>query len=405
MPQYVIDAPGGGGKVPVNPDYVLSRNADRVVIRNFEGKIFEYPEAEDGTPLVTRAEGNRRAGAGLTARAVAGFSMTATMAQMVQRLRRAGIQTNVPKMVPENCESKPVRAGKIIAALKKTYPDAHCELNYSNPLELLIATILSAQCNDKQVNIVTEALFKKYRTAADYAQTQPGGIRAGDKAHRPLPQQGEKHPGLLPQTGRAAWRATCRIRWTELIELDGVGRKTANVVLGNAFNINCGIVVDTHVARLSGRLGLTREKTPEKIEQALMKLVPQAGLDAVQPLADLARPAALFRAQPGLPELRNSRSFVRASACRNCQRPGEHPDAQFMAAAAFRPRRIRAHNMALDAALLEAAPRLGRPVLRFYSWTEPAASFGYFQKYAEVERMTQIAAIGPAADGRRPGAA
>jgi endonuclease III len=140
---------------------------------------------------------------------------------------------------------------------------------------LLIATILSAQANDKQVNVVTSDLFKKYKTAADFANAAPaqfendirriGLYRNKDRniqaCCRALVAQ---HGGKVPQT------------MEELIALDGVGRKTANVVLGNAFNINCGVVVDTHVARLSGRLGLTREKTAEKIELALMKLVPQS---------------------------------------------------------------------------------------------------------------------------------
>ena len=177
-------------------------------------------------------------------------------------------------MPRESLQSLKVRTGKIIAGLKQTYPEAHCELNYSNPLELLIATILSAQCNDKQVNIVTEALFKKYRTAADYARAEPAAFQSEIKriglyrnkaksiqaACRALV---ERHGGKVPDS------------MVELIELAGVGRKTANVVLGNAFNINDGIVVDTHVVRLSFRLGLTREKTPEKIERALVKLVPQ----------------------------------------------------------------------------------------------------------------------------------
>ncbi|MEW6302406.1 MAG: endonuclease III [Verrucomicrobiota bacterium] len=166
------------------------------------------------------------------------------------------------------------RTQRIIAGLRQTYPDAHCELNYTNPLELLIATILSAQCTDKQVNIVTERLFQKYKTAADYAQAAPAdfendirriglyrnkakNIRAACRALV------ERHGGEVPRT------------LEELTHLDGVGRKTANVVLGNAFNVNVGVVVDTHVARLSQRLGLTCKKTPEKIEQALMKLVPQ----------------------------------------------------------------------------------------------------------------------------------
>ena len=176
-------------------------------------------------------------------------------------------------------ESNPAlrgRLGKIIAGLKRAYPDAHCELNFSNPLELLVATILSAQCNDKQVNIVTESLFRTYRTAADYANADAAGFeqeikRIGLYRNKAKHIRAcgrklvERHGGNVPDSLEA------------LIEFDGVGRKTANVVLGNAFNRNCGIVVDTHVARLSERLGLTRETTPEKIEQALMKLVPQDG--------------------------------------------------------------------------------------------------------------------------------
>src|SRR5438034_3926607 len=163
------------------------------------------------------------------------------------------------------------RLKKIIAGLKKAYPDAHCELNYSNPLELLIATILSAQCTDKRVNIVTADLFKKYRSAADYAAAPAaeleraimttGFFRNKTKSIKAACQAiMEKHGGQVPRT------------MEELLELGGVGRKTANVVLGNAFNVNVGIVVDTHVARLSQRLGLTREKDPQKIERQLMEL-------------------------------------------------------------------------------------------------------------------------------------
>jgi endonuclease-3 len=142
------------------------------------------------------------------------------------------------------------------------------------PLELLVATILSAQCTDVQVNKVTPALFKKYRTARDYAESNPaeleqdlkaiGLYRAKAKNIRLAGQMlVEKHSGEVPQTIE------------ELVELPGVGRKTANVVLGNAFGENIGVVVDTHVARLSARLGLTTEIDPKKIEPALMKLVPQ----------------------------------------------------------------------------------------------------------------------------------
>jgi endonuclease-3 len=177
-------------------------------------------------------------------------------------------------MARESNQALQARTKKIIGALKKTYPDAHCELNYSNPLELLIATILSAQCTDKRVNIVTESLFKKYRSAEDFAKADISELEEAIRSTGFYKNKArnikaacrdivDKHGGKVPRT------------MEELMELGGVGRKTANVVLGNAFDINVGVVVDTHVARLSARLGLMREKTPEKIEQALMKLVPQ----------------------------------------------------------------------------------------------------------------------------------
>ena len=177
-------------------------------------------------------------------------------------------------MPRETKEAKAARVKKIIAGLKKAYPDAHCELNYSNPLELLIATILSAQCTDKRVNLVTADLFKKYRSAADYAAASSaeleqaikttGFFRNKTKNLKAATQAiVERHGGEVPRT------------MEELIELGGVGRKTANVVLGNAFGVNVGLVVDTHVARLAQRLGLTRDQDPQKIEQQLMELVPQ----------------------------------------------------------------------------------------------------------------------------------
>lgn len=177
-------------------------------------------------------------------------------------------------MPRETPEAKAARTKKIIAGLRKAYPTAHCELNHSNPLELLVATILSAQCTDKRVNIVTADLFKKYRSAADFAKADlaeleqdiktTGFYRNKAKSIKAAAQSiVNLHSGKVPQT------------MEELIELGGVGRKTANVVLGNAFNINVGVVVDTHVARLSMRLGLTSETDAVKIEQALMKLVPQ----------------------------------------------------------------------------------------------------------------------------------
>ncbi len=177
-------------------------------------------------------------------------------------------------MPRESKQAKQSRVQKIIDGLKQTYPNAHCELNHTTPLELLIATILSAQCTDKRVNLVTPLLFQEYPSAAAYAGAPAadlerairttGFFRNKTKSIKTACQAlVEKHGGEVPRT------------MEDLRKLGGVGRKTANVVLGNAFNINCGVVVDTHVARLSRRLGLTAQETPEKIEEDLMQLVPQ----------------------------------------------------------------------------------------------------------------------------------
>lgn len=161
-----------------------------------------------------------------------------------------------------------------IRLFKRYYPHSRCALNYSNPFELLVATALSAQCTDVRVNMVTETLFKKYPTPAKMAaaelKTLENDIRSinffKNKA-RNLKNMAallvNEYGGEVPQTIE------------ELVKLPGIGRKTANVVLGNAFHIPSGIVVDTHVGRLSGRLGLTRQKTPEKIEIDLQKQVPK----------------------------------------------------------------------------------------------------------------------------------
>jgi len=147
-------------------------------------------------------------------------------------------------------------------------------LRHSKPLELLIATILSAQCTDKRVNIVTKELFKNYRSVTDYANAPLAKLEQAIKTTGFFRNKAknirnccrkliECHGGKVPQT------------MEELTQLDGVGRKTANVVLGNAFGINVGVVVDTHVARLSHRFGLTKQTSPDKIERDLMSLVPQ----------------------------------------------------------------------------------------------------------------------------------
>ena len=178
-------------------------------------------------------------------------------------------------MPRETPAARITRTREIIAALQAAYPNAHCELNYRNPLELLVATILSAQCTDKRVNLVTAELFKKYRSAADFARAPLADLEAAVKTTGFFRNKAkniqaccrllvERHGGEVPRS------------MAELTALPGAGRKTANVVLGNAFDVNVGVVVDTHVGRLSQRLGLTSETTPEKIEQDLMKLVPQA---------------------------------------------------------------------------------------------------------------------------------
>ena len=165
------------------------------------------------------------------------------------------------------------RVTKVIKHLKKHYPDAHCTLNYRNPLELLIATILSAQCTDERVNKVTKDLFKKYKKSDDYACARPGSLEADIRSTGFYKNKtksiincckkiSQDHGGSVPANLEA------------LVKLDGIGRKTANVILGNAFDTP-GITVDTHVKRISNRLGLTENQDPVKIEYDLMALVSQ----------------------------------------------------------------------------------------------------------------------------------
>ena len=163
---------------------------------------------------------------------------------------------------------------EVFARLKREYPDAHTELDYETPLQLAVATILSAQCTDKRVNMVTPLLFQTFPTAAALADAPPekleeiikstGFFRNKTKSLIGLGKAlVERHNGEIPDS------------MEELVKLPGIGRKTANVILGNAFRKNEGIVVDTHVARVSFRLGLTRETDPVKIEQDLMPLFPR----------------------------------------------------------------------------------------------------------------------------------
>ena len=166
------------------------------------------------------------------------------------------------------------RTRKIVARLKKAYPDAKCSLNHSNPLELLIATILSAQCTDERVNIVTADLFRKYRTCSDYLKVPVGELQNDVRTTGFFRNKTKSIQGACKVLDE---EYDCRVPETmdELLKLPGVARKTANVVLGNAFGIATGIVVDTHVSRLSQRLGLTTNKTPEKIERDLVEIVPK----------------------------------------------------------------------------------------------------------------------------------
>src|SRR5205085_1034675 len=179
----------------------------------------------------------------------------------------------MPRRPRETFEERKRRAAAVFRRLKRAYPDARCALDHRTPLELLVATILSAQCTDVRVNMVTPHLFAKYRTAADYARSSPGvledeirttgffnakarSIRAAAAAIA------AEHGGKVPAT------------MEELLRLPGVGRKTANVVLGNAFGEPAGVVVDTHVGRIARRLGWTKHTDPEKVELDLNRLVP-----------------------------------------------------------------------------------------------------------------------------------
>jgi endonuclease-3 len=166
------------------------------------------------------------------------------------------------------------RMKHLLRWLRKAYPAAHCALHHTNPLELLIATMLSAQCTDERVNLVTADLFRKYRTAEDYVNVERAELErdihsTGFFRNKAKNIQGacqiisEQYQGRVPET------------MEELLALPGVARKTANVVLGNAFGLASGIVVDTHVSRLAQRLGLTNKEQPEKIEQDLIAMTPQ----------------------------------------------------------------------------------------------------------------------------------
>jgi len=162
----------------------------------------------------------------------------------------------------------------ILRAIAKAYPDAKCSLNFKTPLQLLVATILSAQCTDERVNKVTISLFKKYKTPASYANAPQGEL-----------EEDIRSTGFFNNKAKSIRNSCATIiekfdgappnNMKDLLSLSGVARKTANVVLGNGFNIASGIVVDTHVSRLAQRMGLTIESTPDKIESALIEIIPK----------------------------------------------------------------------------------------------------------------------------------
>ena len=166
------------------------------------------------------------------------------------------------------------RVKKILARLDKAYPAAECALTHENPLQLLVSTILSAQCTDERVNRVTRTLFQKYRTAKDFAAADP---RELEQEIRPTGFFRNKTKSIIGAAKLLVGKFHGQVPHTmeELLELPGVARKTANVVLGTAFGVASGVVVDTHVDRLSQRLDLTKEKDPKKIEQDLMKIIPK----------------------------------------------------------------------------------------------------------------------------------
>lgn len=189
------------------------------------------------------------------------------MRSAAPRKRRKGFPREAP-------EERRLRARAVLRRLARAYPAARCSLDYSSPLELLVATVLSAQCTDVRVNLVTPALFRKYRTAADYPRAPAGELENDirqtgffNAKARSLRRAGAaiaaEHGGRVPDTMEA------------LLELPGVGRKTANVILGNAFGKDEGFVVDTHVGRVTRRLAFTRQTDPVRVEEDLNALVPK----------------------------------------------------------------------------------------------------------------------------------
>jgi endonuclease-3 len=195
----------------------------------------------------------------------------------------------------ETFENKRKRAAKIRLRLRKAYPEAKCALNFSNPFEIVVATVLSAQCTDAKVNEVTATLFRKYRTPQDYLAAKPGELEADIRQTGFFNQKAKSIRGLsrvlIEEFGGEVPRTM-----EALLKLPGVARKTGNVVLGNAYGITEGIAVDTHVGRLAWRLGFTDFGDPVKVEQDLMKLFPRkAWLDLTYLIIDHGRSICVAR--------------------------------------------------------------------------------------------------------------
>ncbi len=167
------------------------------------------------------------------------------------------------------------RAVPILATLRREYPDARCSLNFTTPLELLVATVLSAQCTDERVNLVTQRLFKKYHTAEDYARAPIEELEQ-DIKQTGFYRNTAKHIQAAAELIATRFGGEVPRAMTDLLNLPGVARKTANVVQGNAFGIVEGVVVDTHVGRLARRMGLTDSEEPARVEQDLMVIIPRA---------------------------------------------------------------------------------------------------------------------------------
>ncbi len=188
--------------------------------------------------------------------------------------RRAKPSRRAHPSKPKTDYTSPERLGKIFAALDRLFPRAECALRHENPFQLLVATILSAQCTDARVNMVTPELFQRYPTPQDFAALR-----------QPVLEREIRSTGFFRNKSKNIIAAAKKIvedfggkvprSMDEMLTLPGVARKTANVVLGTAYGIPSGVVVDTHVFRIAGRLKLSKEKTPEKVEQDLMRLVPQ----------------------------------------------------------------------------------------------------------------------------------